>query len=70
MQITMTLEEFEEAKAKAHKDGYNQAVDELTTGLKQSYDDMTKGFFSRIGREANIEFTRRLYNALIKCRKS
>ncbi|QEG13301.1 hypothetical protein vBEclMUFV01_073 [Enterobacter phage vB_EclM-UFV01] len=70
MQITMTLEEFEEAKAKAHKAGYNKAVDEITTGLKQSYDDMTKGFFSRIGREANIEFTRRLYNALIKCRKS
>lgn len=70
MQITMTLEEFEEAKAKARKDGYNEAVDNITTGLKQSYDDMTKNFLSRIGREANIEFTRRLYNTLIKCRKS
>lgn len=64
MQITMTKEEFDEAISKAHKAGKVEAAHELYTVWKGAYDDLTSSWIKRLGREANIEMTRRFVNIL------
>lgn len=69
MEVKMTLEELDAAIAKAKKEGYNEGIDFVARIFKEAYDDMTSGFFKRLGRETNIEFARRAYNIVIKLRK-
>lgn len=64
MQITMTKEEFDKAIEEANKKGQKAAYDKLDRAMTSAYEDMTKGFFSRVGREANIEMTRRFINII------
>ena len=64
MQITMGKDEFDKAIKEATINGKALALDELNEVMTASYEDMTKGFFSRVGREANIEMTRRFLNII------
>ena len=64
MQITMDKDEFDKAIKEATINGKALALNELNEVMTSSYEDMTKGFFSRVGREANIEMTRRFLNII------
>lgn len=64
MQIIMNKEEFDKALKEAETKGQKDALSKLNTVITASYEDMTKGIFSRLGREANIEMTRRFINII------
>lgn len=64
MKLEMTLEQYQEAMEKAKKEGVITTLEELRDGFQESYNEMTSGFFSRLGREANIEIVRRLIHSL------
>ncbi|BAQ22907.1 hypothetical protein AU156_gp194 [Edwardsiella phage PEi20] len=64
MQIIMNKEEFDKALKEAETKGQKEALSKLNKVMTVTYDDMTKGIFSRLGREANIEMTRRFINII------
>ncbi|UYM28890.1 hypothetical protein [Serratia phage vB_SspM_LC53] len=64
MKLEMTLEQYQEAMEKAKKEGVIMTLEKLRDGFQESYNEMTSGFFSRMGREANIEIVRRLIHSL------
>lgn len=64
MQIIMNKEEFDKALKEAEIKGQKEALSKLNKVMTATYDDMTKGIFSRLGREANIEMTRRFINII------
>ncbi|BAQ23208.1 conserved hypothetical protein [Edwardsiella phage PEi26] len=64
MQIIMNKEEFDKALKEAEIKGQKEALSKLNKVMTATYDDMTKGIFSRFGREANIEMTRRFINII------
>lgn len=64
MQIIMNKEEFDKALKEAETKGQKEALSKLNKVMTATYDDMTKGIFSRLGREANIEMTRRFINII------
>lgn len=60
MIVQTTQDDFENRIKEAKKEGALEVVTAMNKGFRKSYDELTSGFFSRLGREANIEFARRM----------
>lgn len=63
MKIEMTLEQYQEAMEMAKKEAVIMTLEKLRDGFQETYNEMTSSFFSRMGREANIEIVRRLIHS-------
>lgn len=62
MIVQTTHEDFEKRLEEAKKEGALEIVTTMNASFREAYNEMTSGFFSRLGREANIEFARRMVN--------
>lgn len=66
MIVQMTQEEFDSRIKAAKATGHDNAMRELHQEFMEAHNDLTKNFWSRVGKEANIEFCRRMINILAK----
>lgn len=66
MIVQTTHDDFEARLKKAREEGYKQAMTDLRDEFYEAHQELTKNFWSRIGKEANIEFCRRMVNMLNK----